>query len=573
MPAYVNWASETTTTTGTGALTLAPVVPVAPATLSPPRLSTLAVGTQVRYHINVASGAFETGIGTVGAGNTLSRAPSATWDGTTYVSSGATPLALPAGTHTVLCDLAVDDLRFALTNGAVVYIHPNGNDATAVVGDPTRPFATNAAAIAGRGSALVFQCAAGTYAHGASYIVWPVGSTVICDPGCIWTFDGSNNVGTTRHCCVEPAQGTGEVHIWNATINVALSGTITCGPVGWNPPGATQLAYPDFYLHNCTINGQTDVFYTGGTTSGRLIAIDCKTTTKWDTVYINSAAGGVQNILINCDMVFAPRRDATGLTGNTWGQVLGAENTLILSGGSLTYDTASGNTATGASNWRGLNLADGGQYANKLVLTGGFRRIDLTEADAFVPFYIGGANGSPSRRGVKVVGGVGVDFGNFQIADGSSAEPPLIIPVGSSLKLSYRMYAGTVVSRNTGWKFSAAALTQTFKLITLPPGCMVEKLWVEKRISCAGPTTMTIEIGTAAATTKYLAATDVKTAGIVTPVTPNVVESYGDQNVTDGTIIVATFRSTGTNLSAVTAGDIIVHMMISPLEYGSGVPQ
>jgi hypothetical protein len=556
MTAFVNWASETTTTTGAGALTLAPMVPVAPATLSPPRLSTLTVGTQVRYHINAASGAYETGIGTVGVGNTLSRAPTATWDGTTYVASEAVPLALPAGTHTVLCDLAVDDLRFVLSNSAIVYVHPAGNDATAVVGDPSRPFATIAAAIAGRGTAVKFMIDTGAYNCGAGPITWPDGAVVIGNPqGTVLSFDGSLAL-STNQCCVQVTPGgASPVHMYDLVIDVALSGTTLCGPVGVTPAG--NQSYADIYLHRCRINGKTDALYVGGGATVTMYAIDCQLESNWDLVY---ATTGSKLFIRGSDLLWKPRKDINTLNSFSWGQCQNG-GFLDISGGTLTIDSVGTNTSVTESQWIGLNANV--NALGRVSFGGGFRRVDKAPGDAVIPFISCGVGmGSPATPTLDIVGPVQLDLSSYSALQFAINAPPRINPVGGSMWLSFQINA-TALNTNRGsyWGLSAAALAQNFDLFTLPPGVIVEAVKLQRIAGAAGPTTATAEVGTSGNTTKYLAATDIKTAGAVAMVTPNTEESLGSYANT-GTIIRAVVRTTGANISTITAAKFILLIKI-----------
>jgi hypothetical protein len=91
-----NWTKATTTTTGPGALTLAAVSGF------PLPSGWFPVGALVPYSIITSDGKAESGIGTLGATNTLTRTRvNSTFDGTTANNTTATALTLAAGTHNV----------------------------------------------------------------------------------------------------------------------------------------------------------------------------------------------------------------------------------------------------------------------------------------------------------------------------------------------------------------------------------------------------------------------------------------------------------------------------------------
>ncbi len=113
-----NWTEATTTTTGAGTLTLAAVPPY------PLPSASLAVNEYVQYSIATSDNKFESGIGQIGAANTLARTRVlSTYDGTTYNNLTATALTLIAGSHTVyltpMSEGLFEPLRFPVTDAAV----------------------------------------------------------------------------------------------------------------------------------------------------------------------------------------------------------------------------------------------------------------------------------------------------------------------------------------------------------------------------------------------------------------------------------------------------------------------
>lgn len=93
----IDWAKATTTTTGTGDITLSAV------TGFPLPSDHLPNGAFVPYCILTADGKFEAGVGKLGASNVLTRERvNSTYDGSSIDSTTPSALSLAAGTHMVL---------------------------------------------------------------------------------------------------------------------------------------------------------------------------------------------------------------------------------------------------------------------------------------------------------------------------------------------------------------------------------------------------------------------------------------------------------------------------------------
>ena len=126
-----NWTKATTTTTGTGNLSLTAI------TNFPLPSKSKLVGETIGYCIVTSDNKLETGIGTTVTGDVLARTKVlSTFDGTTYTNAGATALTLTAGTHTVyfsdLTEQAFMALPYILsgpTNAAVFSTHFNSGQA------------------------------------------------------------------------------------------------------------------------------------------------------------------------------------------------------------------------------------------------------------------------------------------------------------------------------------------------------------------------------------------------------------------------------------------------------------
>lgn len=541
---FVNWACEVTTTEGVGALTLAPATPVAPATLAPPRVSTLPVGTKVRYHINVDTGAFETGVGTIAAGNTMTREPSSTWDGTTYVSSGATALSLPAGTHTVLCDVAAEDIRFQPVTTGVVYIHPNGDDATAVVGDPNRPFGTVYGAIAGRGSALTFCMHPGTYDFGSNYCALPNDSVFSVIGGrAKWLFDGTqhfNNEAADGKCAVYPELGTGNIYLSDIEIDADYDGMNLVGPLGVSSylDNVATNTYPTIWLDRCKITGKTDILYGVQVKKFCIRANNCQFYSNWDVIY---ARGGCDFEINNTDIYWSPKRDTYNQGDSAF--VLGGSGVgkIALNSGTFFVDTANNNTTANRQAWRGIFCM--GLAGNARFFVGDqFKRVNVATIDKQVPSFMGVATAG------CVVTFAGqrqwpVTWGTEQI---SGAKAPALNVLG---EIGFRIGYHTTLNAPCQIP-NAAAATQTFTLMRIPSGGTVKSCYLHVRVAMAGtPTAATIEVGVAGNTTKFLAATNVKATGQLFQVAPGLAEVIvGYPYSGTSTEIIATLRTTGGNV-------------------------
>jgi hypothetical protein len=113
-----NWTKATTTTTGTGTLTLAEV------TGFPMPSDSLSNGQYVQYSIKTSDGKFESGIGKIGASETIERTNIfSTFDGTTYNETSATALTLASGTHevfiTTVAEMQFEPLKNPLVETSV----------------------------------------------------------------------------------------------------------------------------------------------------------------------------------------------------------------------------------------------------------------------------------------------------------------------------------------------------------------------------------------------------------------------------------------------------------------------
>lgn len=441
-------------------------------------------------------------------------------------------------------------------NSAVVFVHQNGDDGTAVVGDPAKPYASVAAAIAGAGVATIFRLE-GTFSCGKGPVTFPGGTTLVGTPGMTeLQFDGSLKISAPDNgCCVQVAPGsTGTVRLYDITINVALSGTTLCAPIGATPSALS--VFPDIELYRCRILGKTDALYLNNCTA-RIFAYDCYLESHWDIVYTGAAG---QHIYIeNSKLRWYPRNTANGLSSISWG-VINNDGFVSIKGGSITYEVAGFNSGLAEAQFGGLNIT-GSSLATKLELGGGFKRINSVAGDAIYPLLCAGVGfGSASTNLIKL-GEVDIDCSAYGGLQAALNAPPKYMPNGTKV-LAFRLGAASLANLGGYWKCSAAATSQVFDLVTLPAGVIVEAVQLERRVAAGTVTTATIELGTSGNSTKYLAATDIKSTGTAVAAV-NVAEGFGDPAGTAGTIIRVTVRSTGGNVSAITSADIVVRLRVS----------
>lgn len=540
-------ALETSVSTGAGNITLAGA-----ATGYRTFNAALGVGVSVWYAIELPGGSdWETGVGHLSDAVTLVR------DSVLASSNAGALVTFGAGTKNVFATYpaAVANNPVPLVP-TVVYISPAGNDVSAVVGDPTRPFATILAAIAGRGAALTFHLEAGTYAQGAGRLVWPAGAVVIGAGmvATLITFSGTQDLGdfaAEGACCIQPALGVGNpIYFMDLSASIIAYAACNSALIGAENITIGQSVYPDIYMHRCKLIGVTDVVYASQATL-TVTCVDCLVISNWDIGYVQNLA----NIIFeNCHLIWQPRKDALGIPCNTWAQING-NGSIRINGGDITYNAATFNTTQPESSWMGARLT--GMTSNaRFSIGGGFRRINKAAADAILPFYQASTG---SACNLEVYGPVGVDLGAFA---GMSTFPnsARIHTMGGSLWMAFSIYSpGVVANRGSYWIANAAALVQIFELVGLPPQYMVEAVSVYRVGAMAGtPATATIEVGISGNTTKYLTATDIKTTGAIAAVAPMAVEAAGNPYTNPGATLQAKITTTGANVAGGTGLSLIV---------------
>ena len=115
---------------------------------------------------------------------------------------------------------------------------------------------------------------------------------------------------------------------------------------------------------------------------------------------------------------------------------------------------------------------------------------------------------------------------------------------------------------HAGYKLTAAAALQTFKLQFLPSDSTLTYIAVLRPSGVAGVgiTGATVEVGIIGNTTKYLAATNIMTSGIIGATALNAQEAVG---LSDSVALIATVRTTGGNVAALTAGEFVIRLGVA----------
>lgn len=174
--------------------------------------------------------------------------------------------------------------------------------------------------------------------------------------------------------------------------------------------------------------------------------------------------------------------------------------------------------------------------------------------------------GTPSLGCIIVTGGVDglCDYNKSHVTHASPAR----IVSRNPIVLKTTLFASAAASStlNNTYRATAAATSQSFNMFTLPPGVAVKSVWLDRTTLFSGgvSSATTVELGIAGTTAKYLVATDVKTtSGIVQPAVVNIVETSGDPFTGTGTLVCATLRTTGANVSTLTAGSVTVYIELA----------
>lgn len=118
---------------------------------------------------------------------------------------------------------------------------------------------------------------------------------------------------------------------------------------------------------------------------------------------------------------------------------------------------------------------------------------------------------------------------------------------------------------------SGSSDTVTVTLGALPAKWVVDKAAVNVTTAFAGTTALTIQVGTTTDTDNFIAATSVKTAGLIQPATgKNTVETVaGSTGTATKNLVAILTNATGGSPSALTAGELDIYLSIDePAKFG-----
>lgn len=568
---------ETSVSTGTGAVSLSGAT-VGCRTFG----ASFGLAASLWYAIELVGGAeWEVGIGHLSDAATLVR------DVVLSSSNAGAAVAFSAGTKNVYATVPADALnRGVPVVSAVRYVAPAfGNDATAVVGDITKPYATVRAAVDAAVIGDTVQLLPGTHVGVAPLILKKNvtlkgsgrGSTTL-------TFDGTfpmQKVGATlptQHGGqIQPATGESGVdccYVDDMTVILGMNavgeyafitGVNTCAGTAIVGTGAS---YIDMRVHNCRLAGVADV-HCSLDAKQRTYYTACSLETSYDFCHLIGPTNSAHLTLTACDLTYRPWYDLANSIG-------GAVDTYIrVRSGSCTINNCKiFHHSDGRTNWvsYGWNDAESAgivvdHFAGAKIIVNGLEFYDLTPLAGYIRRF--GSNapaGTPSLGSLVITGSVkgALDYNKSSII--GHVSPPRIVPKGGTV-LSADVFAGAAsTTKNNTYRCSAAALVQTITLMTLPPGVAVKGVWIDRTTLFAGgaSSAATVEVGIVGNTTKYLPATDIKSAtGIVSGGVMQFIEGSGDVFTGAGTLVVLTLRTTGANVSTLTSGALGVFIELA----------
>lgn len=229
----------------------------------------------------------------------------------------------------------------------------------------------------------------------------------------------------------------------------------------------------------------------------------------------------------------------------------------------------------GRTNWVTYNIGAGDQvggvvddFAGATVrILGGLpiRHLGPAWPIPIIPRFSSTGTATGVSAGVVIVDQAVEGLCNYNAESASHARTVRIVPL-NDITLVATVFAGaTTGKRNNTYKCDVAALSQTFPMFTLPPNTVVKRAWIGVKTPFSGGagTATTIEIGTSATPTKYLAATNVRAAGLTVGSNVMLPETFGDTLTGTGTLVQLIVRNTGANVNTLTAGEVAVFVELA----------
>lgn len=332
----------------------------------------------------------------------------------------------------------------------------------------------------------------------------------------------------------------------------------------------TGASFIDFHVVDCEVLGFSDVVWIVDAVS-RMYFRHCLISTWYDFCHILGPANTAHCTFEECTILYRPSYDMvnfiTGTTVDTISRVRSGSLTLT-NVKILTHNDGTAWSTTGVGDAHPAGIVVDHVSGAKLFIN----NVTWEVVTAFTQFPLrkygsNAAAGTPSLGSVVVTGGA-VDLCEYNSAStGGHVSPPRIVPRNPIvLKATVFAAAALSITQNNTYRCSAAATSQSFVMFTLPPGVAVKAAWLDRTTLFSGgsASAVTAEIGIVGSTAKYLAATDVKTtSGIATSANLQFVESSGDPFTGTGTLVEVTLRTTGANVSTLTAGQVDVYVELS----------
>lgn len=567
---------ETTTSTGTGNITLAGAM----ATF---RTFNAGVGVGPSFPYRIDGGTeWEVGVGHLSNSTTLVR------DSVQVSTNSNALVSFSAGTKTVYITASADLLnRIAPTQLKIRYVSTTGNDSTAVLGDITRPWASVRTAVDACSVGDTVCLLPGTHTPAPPLVLkngvtltslLGRGATNITFSGDFVMSAASGSGPTVHGGQIQPSAGVSGVDAcYVSGLSILLNANLICNlanitGVNTATGGAntgTGAEYIDMIVNDCDLYGASDVHVIIDAKQ-RTYFRNCTLVTSYDFCHLIGPNNIAHLTLQNCEVLYRPWGDSATLRGYT------VDTLGRIRSGSLTLSNVKIKVYNdGTTDWSsgGMDLVDS-QPAGIVVdhASGAKLIVDNVTWETLAAFPVpirrygsNAAAGTPSLGSVVVTGGA-VDLCEYNSAS-LHPSPPRIVPRNPAvLKASIFAAAAASTTKNNTYRCTAAATSQAFTLFTLPPGVAVKAVWIDCTTAFSGgaASAVTAEFGIVGNTAKYLAATDVKGAtGITASANLMYVEGSGDVFTGTGTLVQVVLRTTGANVSTLTAGQVDVHIELS----------
>lgn len=484
---------------------------------------------------------------------------------------------------TTFTTTTIERIRYVAASG--------GNDGTAAVGDISSPYATIRAA--------VDACVAGDIvcllpgAHTGSNPPYVLkngctltslmgrGATSIEFPGA-FPMQLSTATTTMEHGGhIQPSLGVSGVDacfVSGLTINLGMDSNSTYAMItGINTAAGTAVVgtgaeYSDMYVDDCVLNGVSDVHVIIDAIQ-RTYFRNCTLSSSYDICHLIGPNNTAHMIISDSRLIFHPRYDLVNYIGAPLSGF-----SRVRSGTLTLNDCVMEIYNDGTTDWSGsgYSLADtehvgmivDDKVGAAIIINGGLPV--RTRGPAFpVPviprFCSTNAANTQSRGAVVVEGGV-PGLCDYNLSS-SNPVPPRIVP-RSGLTLKATVFAAAAVSatKNNTYRCTGAVTVKSFLMFTLPPGCAIKGVWIDRKTAFSGGagSATTIEVGVVGGVTdKFLVATNIRTTGIVASAALHSIEAAGDPLADTGIMIGVTVRNTGANISTLTAGEVTVHIELS----------